>query len=397
MKSIKKILILFCVSFQLMSCLEEVPLKNSESKGFLMVEATITNENKYQTVKLSRTIELDSITPILESNAIVNIKDDANNSYNFIETTNGTYVSNSKFEAEINKNYTLEIRTNEGKLYTSKTQSIVGFNEIDAIDAKLDTNQKGKDGISIFINSSTSDENVKYYKYEYEETYKIIAPYWSSYKLEVIQDPDYVAYLVPNNDNNKICYNTVNSSKIIQTETSFLSENNVNFKVNFLEKNDFKISNRYSILVSQYVQNLEAYTYFNTLNKLSESQGIFTQNQPGKIIGNMYSKSDTNESVIGFFEVASVSKKRYFLNYVDFYPDSEVDYISDCQFIAPTLVSTNIYSTRSPLKDALERNYMYYLANDPTITLPGNYKLVPKECGDCTLLGSNIKPTFWVD
>ncbi|WP_302847791.1 hypothetical protein [Polaribacter sp. KT25b] len=40
---------------------------------------------------------------------------------------------------------------------------------------------------------------------------------------------------------------------------------------------------------------------------------------------------------------------------------------------------------------------MYYLDNSPTELRPGKYQLVPKKCGDCTVLGSNIKPTFWVD
>ena len=391
---------ILCFSFLMTSCLEEIELKNVESKGFLVVESTLTNEYKTQTVKLSRTIQLDSIIPISEPNAIVVIKDDANNSFNFTETDNGIYLSNIKFEVEPNKDYTLEITTNEGKIYKSKPERIIAINEIDNIEAKLDTKPNGDEGISIFVNSNTSNNDAKYYRYEYEETYKIIAPLWRNYRLEIINDvwPDFEVKKVINNEENKICYKTLNSSTIIQTETANLSENNVNFNVLFLEKNDFKISHRYSVLVKQYVQSLAAFTYFKTLKKISGNQGIFTQNQPGLIVGNLSSVSDNNEKVIGFFEVASVSKKRYFFNYEEYYPNNEVDFITDCSTIAPPLFSPNPYSTSSPLIEAIRRNYMYYLDNgDPTLAFPGIYLLVPKPCGDCTVLGSNIKPTFWID
>ena len=384
----------------MISCLQEIELKNSELETFLVVESTLTSEYKFQKVKLSRTLELDSITPIAELNALVVIKDDSNNSFNFTETNNGIYISDIKFQAEINKNYTLEITTNKGRIYNSKPEKIVGVNEINSIEATLGTKPNGDEGIRIFVNSNTSNKEAKYYRYEYEETYKIIAPYWSNYKLEITNDvwPDFEVNKVVNNEENKICYKTLKSSSIIQTETAKLSENNVNFSILFLDKNNFKISHRYSILMTQYVQSLEAYTYFKTLKKISGNQGIFTQNQPGLIPGNIFSISDTNEKVIGFFEVASVSKKRYFFNYIDYYPNDEVDYVSNCKTIAPDLFSANSYSHRSPLIDALRINYIYYLDNGaPTTSNTGSSLLVPKVCGDCTVLGSNVKPTFWID
>ncbi|SDS16663.1 protein of unknown function [Polaribacter sp. KT25b] len=405
MKSLKIFLILFCASFILTSCLEEIPLTNSESKSFLVIESTITNEYKFQTVKLSRTIELDSLNSIKETNAIVVIKDDSNNSFNFTETDDGIYVSNNEFEAELNKNYTLEITTKDGKRYTSKQQKIAGVNEMDSLEAKLGTKTNGEEGINIVVNSNTTDENAQYYRYEYEETYKIIAPLWSNQKLEIIIDefPFSEVALVTDPVDNKICYNTINSSDIIQTETTLLSGNDVNFNVHFLGKNDFKVSHRYSVLVKQYVENLEAYTYFNTLKKLSESQGIFTQNQPGLVVGNISSVSDIDENVIGFFEVVSVSEKRIFFNYEEYYPDGEVDYISDCVITAPPLLAVAAFPGQkppqtSPLVNALKQNSIFYLLNsEPTEQLIGNYLLVPRECGDCTVLGSNVKPTFWID
>ena len=44
------------------------------------------------------------------------------------------------------------------------------------------------------------------------------------------------------------------------------------------------------------------------------------------------------------------------------------------------------------------KKFEYYKENDTGLAhLEGRYLLVPKICGDCTVLGSNIKPDFWVD
>ncbi|MEC8831737.1 MAG: DUF4249 domain-containing protein, partial [Bacteroidota bacterium] len=43
----------------------------------------------------------------------------------------------------------------------------------------------------------------------------------------------------------------------------------------------------------------------------------------------------------------------------------------------------------------------YYEAYDealvPNASCPGPYVFVPRICGDCTLLGSNVEPDFWVE
>ncbi len=33
----------------------------------------------------------------------------------------------------------------------------------------------------------------------------------------------------------------------------------------------------------------------------------------------------------------------------------------------------------------------------PLATCPGPYIVVPRICGDCTLLGDNVEPDFWVE
>ena len=151
------------------------------------------------------------------------------------------------------------------------------------------------------------------------------------------------------------------------------------------------------MLLTQHVESFEAYSYYKTLNKISSSQSRFTQNQPGFVSGNITSKINTDAKVLGYFDVTSVSKKRVFFNYTDYFPNNTIDFIEECVYVVPLLSDEGT----SPLIEEIRRgNYLY---NKVFIPLPltlgphGPYLLVAKICGDCRELGDSIKPTFWVD
>ena len=395
----KHINFLFLI-FLVYSCVEPFEFKTAGFESALVVEASISNEVKFQKIKLSRTYKLENSGITNEIGATVVVTDDKKNVYNFNELSPGEYTSNTPFAAVQNRNYQLTITTSDNKSYTSNNQQIKSVSPIQNLTAKAITTNIGgieKEGISINVESYDSSRNSNFYRYEYEETYKIVAPYWSPSKLDVLSRrlPFRVRLINRSANETKTCYTSNKSSRIIQTETTSLSEDKVNFSVNFLKKSDFKITNRYSILVKQYIQSIEAYTFYKILNDLSSSESLFSQIQPGTLIGNIVSNDNANENVLGFFEVSSVSSKRVFFNYSDFYQGDLPEHIEDCNFIAPSLVDRDF----SPLIDELDRgNYIYYLENTGTIpNLVGPYLLVPKSCGDCTVLGSNIKPSYWVD
>src|SRR5690606_28802170 len=116
---------------------------------------------------------------------------------------------------------------------------------------------------------------------------------------------DYIQ-IHPRTTEARICYSTQSSDKIIVATTSNLSEDRIDaFPVRFISAKDPIITNRYSINVIQYVQSLEAYTFYRTLGQMAGTGGnILSQNQPGFFSGNLSSDSDPDEKVIGFFEVS---------------------------------------------------------------------------------------------
>ena len=393
MKQFRYIYIL-CFAFFLQTCNEPFNIQSIEFKDALVVEATLTNEVKTQIVKLSRTINLEADGTNPEQGAMVSITDEANNTFTFQETSSGTYESVSPFAALENSSYTLSVVTSNGRTYSSTPERITGNSTFGDINAIKETNEVGVKGVSIKVNSTDPENKAKHYRYEYEETFQIIAPFWTPWKGEIISDvPPFEVELKLRTQEERVCYKTIPSNSIIQTETIGLSENSVqNFEVRFLTQSDFLTPHRYSILIKQLVQSEEAYAYYNTLQKFSSVDDPFSQNQPGTLVGNITSNNDADELVIGYFEVTSVTEKRIFLEHDDFF-DERFDAFDDCETDSPPLTDP-LNSSNSPLINGVKLN-KFVIINEEI--LPSRFIVIPRRCTDCTALGSNIKPSFWVD
>lgn len=396
-----KIFILVLTASFFGSCTEPYALQTKNYEEALVIEATITNELKYQEVKITKTYKLEENFPTTVTDAVVILKDDLGNTYDFAEQGN-KYVSVNEFKAEPNRQYQLKIITDDGRSYVSTTEVLTHETSIQSIVPTV-TNVNGIRGAEMIVNSFDPTNSSKYYRYEYEETNKIIAPKWVPVKAVVTPTPaPGVIDLVPRTEEAQICFTTKKSDKIILTSTNDLSEDRVIFPIRFIKDNDYTIANRYSIFVKQYVQNLASYTYYKTLKELSGSEGILSQNQPGFFFGNIKSVENPNEKVIGYFEVSSVSSNRIFFNYDDVFPGQlKPKYPYKCE-IDPQVPQENIFlfcfSALNPdcagyqVLSVLSAGTMVYynFSNN-------KYELYPTPCGDCTSFSSNIRPTFWID
>lgn len=387
--TIKNTILLSLLTILFSGCTETYPLLTNTYEEIIVVEATLTNELKKQEIKITKTSKFEDEGVQVEKGAKVIVKDDQNHEYVF-EENNGIYVSQSEFEAVSGTNYTLEITTTDGKIYQSTPQTLTTVNPIQSITPALATNKDNETGVQINVNSYDATGTSKYYRYEYEESYKIVAPRWSSLKI-IATGPQSVD-LINNDPNTRICYSTKKSTDIILMNTNELTEDRVNMPVRFIEENNFIIGHRYSILVKQYVENFEAYTFHKTLKDIASSSSVLSPKQPGLISGNIRCINDSGTKVIGFFDVASFSETRIFFNYTDFFPGKPAPYFNTCDDIPFKFCfggedcegETMIYNISGEL--------MTYIGNSGI-----NYKLVDAVCGDCTSFSSNIKPSFWTE
>lgn len=392
-------LIGFVIITLLPNCIEPFNIESIDFDDVLIVESTITNEFKNQEVKLNRTYRLNEQEGGSVNNAEVKVVDNLNNTFLFSESEPGIYKSIQKFKAIPNNSYKLIISTENGDEYFSEEVSLPSEDsKIDVITSEESMNDEGEPGISIYVSSSSLANDSKFYRYEYEETYKIVAERWSEYKAIVVSDtPPYeVDFVLKEGEQDKICFKTEHSKGIIQAETTGLSQDRVsNLLVRFIKSKNPIIRHRYSILVKQYTQSQSAFYFYKTLSKLSSSNNLFSQVQSGYIQGNISAKDE--KKVTGFFEVSSVTTKRHFFNIGDVLSNFPSTPTRRCELLAPYLT----LGSESPLIEGIKSGlYTFYFENDG-ITFEkiegGPYIMVLAECGDCTKTGSNIKPTFWVD
>ena len=420
----KKIILLLLIgSIFTFSCAEPYALQTDTYESALVIEATLTDELKFQEIKLSRTYKLEEDGPDPETNAIVYVTDSNGNQYDFIRNGD-TYISQQEFKALPNVNYRLHVVTSDGKTYTSSNEKINSLTSIDELIAEVGLNQSGETGVKIIAKSTKTSQNTEYYRYKYEETNKIIAPQWIDKRgVAVFVDPPpanytdstgYV-YMEPWPYEAKTCYATENSKEIAISNTSLNSDNTSLDLVRFLNKTDYKIANRYSINVSMYNESLAAYNFYDALKKASTSGSLLSQYQPGFYGGNIKNANSPNEKIIGFFDVVHVSRKRIFFNFEELFPNQQKpDYPYYCPEITPFNEADfkhlycycyrgnpNANTNPCPIDPPCARDYILGSIRDRVKAVysirPDVAYLVNIQCGDCTSFSSNVRPSFWID
>lgn len=415
-----KIFYIISLFISLQGCVEAFDAETQIFEGVLVIDALITDEEKQHQVLLSRARPFEQDSLINESNARVKVQGSDGNTYDFQEIKNGKYQSVSVFGAKQNTSYQLEITTADGKSYLSEMVLTPNEVEIDNIYFEPETNAADEDGVAVYLDTGSSTIDSKFLRYDYEETYKIIAPNYDPFEFEIIDDvacidgDAFEVIIKERVEQQKVCFGTNTSTAVIQVSTDALSENTLSrFPIRIINKNDFIISHRYSILVRQHSQTLESFSYFEDLDAFSSSESVFTDTQAGFLAGNIKSISNSDEKVIGYFQVNSVNKKRVFFNYSDLFPEEPLpEYPINCNnFSNPRLIPERYHCTEgsygvcdgnctSPLIQAIKANLVVFSAEVEGQTfeaLVAPYYTKPRACGDCTVLGSNVKPDFWIE
>ncbi len=384
-------------------CVEEIDLTDELSfEDTLVIEANITNESKQQVIAMSRSFRFEDEGANPETNATVSISANEGKIFSFTESDSipGLYSSDEVFKAEPGVDYRLFVTTSSGESYTTLPVQLPQASKIERIYGIREVNSIGTELLVIKVDSFDPTRNSNYYRYEYEETYKIIAPNWVNREFVILQDeygndlafPGFTSRSLDEQE----CYNTDISNTIIQTSTTDLTEDRVSgFPVRNITTDNPILSHRYSILVRQYVQSLEAFSYYDLLNQLSASGNALTQIQPGFIASNIFSTTDRNEKVLGFFDVSSVTEERIFFNYEDFFPGEPLPpYFVSCRLSAPPIATMS----GTPLKDAIQAGLVkYFQDHQPPEPNVGPFDVVPTPCGDCTVLGKTDPPDFWIE
>jgi hypothetical protein len=372
-KQLRKVLLLTClVPFN--GCVEEFTLPTSVDQNLLVVEGLITDQPVPSSIKISTSNPLgvkSSAKPL--SGCSVTIKDDLGNFYNLTEGAIGMYSTDSHFQGVAGRSYTLYINTNSSHHNLTYESFPVLMKPVPSIDSLyydkvvLSQNDLGfttGEGCQIYLNTHDPDNNCRFFRWEYVETWEFRLPYY-----------------VPNN----ICWVSGNSDRINIKSTSSLSEDKIDrLPVNFVSNTTDRLRVKYSILVNQYSLNEDEYVYWEKLKNLVEQVGSLYDIIPSSTQSNVRCIEKPSETVLGYFSVSAVKSKRLFITdriigTPDLYKDCEDKRVGYNDSI-PNLNST-----------------IWIIIENPTP--PPGYKVLTftKGCADCTVRGTKVKPDFWID
>jgi hypothetical protein len=366
-KSYLPILILLLL-IQIGCTVQFIP-QTDEEKELMVVEGMITDQNRKYTIKLSKSLPLGK--PVIAKpvkGAKVTVSDDKGAVYSFTEVQTGKYVSDStKFRGRVGGKYTLFIKTNY-LTYTSQAMEMKPAPPIDSIYYEkvliAEPNYLGikEEGCQIYVDTHDPSMKCLYYRWDFTETWEFRLPY---------------------NVPNRICWKTSPSDRILIKNTSVYNQARVSkFPLKYISNQSDRLKVKYSILVNQYSLNESEYDYWEKLQNVSGNVGGLYDITPMAISSNIVCNEDRNDPVLGYFSVSAISQQRIFIkdkfegipNFYSYCP-------SDTIFGRGKIPDLNI--TVWVIDDQL--------GSDPPFRVITYFK----ECADCTVKGSNVKPVFW--
>lgn len=355
----------------------------------LVVQGFI-NSNGATQITLSRTTLLTDTAVDFVNTALVEIEGNDNSRYPLIYSDSGRYISSDNKLLSTNK-YRLHIKTQQGKNYVSDFQSPIITPAIDSISL-----ERFNGGADIHVNSHDQENNTRYYKWNYEETWEINSDYrtWMDYRTEIHPGTGDRLFIMFFRDSVNFSYDTSmyrcwksrKSSRIIIGTTEKLTEDRVHIPVIQYPQGAEELSVLYFVKIKQQGLSRAGFEFYEKMKKNTESLGSIFDAQPSEITGNITCLEDTAEIVIGYIDVATVTEAETFF-YNDQIPDW--NYNSGC---APEMIIP-IYPGQDGNLALL--SHVYYprrlLTRPPTDII----FYAEKECVDCRLRGSSMKPPFW--
>lgn len=373
-KKIYKSIVLVCtLSALVFSCIEPFsPPEVNSPVQFLVVDGFLNVGSDTSRVELRYTQNTnDQSAYISESGAKVSVASENGETYDFTEAGNGAYfLPPANMNSDVK--YHLIVKTLNGKEYVSDDVAVVTTPPIDSLAYRYDS---GLDAMVISVNTHDSQNNTRFYRWKFEETYQYRSAYYSSLIVDAT-NPDN-KQIVSRPENINLCWKTIKSTNIMLGSTIKLSSDQIrDLPLNTVPIYTNKFYLKYSILVKQYGLSQEAFEYWTDLAKTTQGTGSLFDPQPSQVTGNIKNPADNKELVFGYFSASTVASKRIFMQPgLGNYPRCDPP---DTLTVGEALDYTGLLL-----------NYFTVGRTDFVLTSTSG-------CADCrTQGGTNIQPAFW--
>jgi len=387
MKFLKIGCLFFCVAAVYASCRKPYdPPVDTINSNFLVVEGIINTGADSTIIKLSRTVPISDqggIKP--ELRAQLAVESETNVSYPLNELKAGVYGA-APLNLDPNQKYRLKITTANGNSYASDFVESKVSPLIDSISWQVKD-----DGVQIYSNTHDDSKKSIYYRWEYEETWEFTAQYTSLF----VAEPG--GLVVRNQDTQNIyrCWGNNNAGTIILGSSAKLDKDVIHLNpISFVRSDSEKVMSKYSILVKQYALTKDAFDFWETLKKNTESLGSIFDAQPSQLTGNVKNVNDPEEPVLGYISAGTVQKKRIFIAVAEL-PRWKTKYPYTCT--ADTVLFENYKPNGRPI-DVYWAQILGYVPLEPAYNDQAQqvgYLGATKECADCTIRGVNKRPEYW--
>ncbi|NJM16840.1 MAG: DUF4249 domain-containing protein [Bacteroidales bacterium] len=357
----------------LIGCVEELKIKTNSNSPVLVVDAVFTNQPGYSYVKLYTTSGLGNIEYQPVTGATVEISEANGYLYKCIEKSDGNYFPESYENGAVGKEYKINITTPNGLIITSPPEKMPEASQIDSIYFEYQfIEANGKEGIQIYVDHSIPDSNKQFY-WQFDETWKFKA-YWASCSngLPCLTWPY-----------NPVCwmYSTQGTPAISLVEDEQLIKNQ-KVPLYFISNQTTRLSVRYSASVNLYSVSKDCHLYLKKIRETIIESGALLDKTPGEVRGNLYCVNNPEVEVFGYFMVAGLSNKRFYINRNEVSQIKKFQHhVDDCIVQFGVSKADTIY-----YKD-------WFLVDDSFLIYLNKLK-----CIDCTQQGGTLeKPYFWED
>lgn len=372
-----------CLTVLLFCCKEkyDAPV-NVPKTGYLVVEGYISASGPAE-LHISRSIPLaDTAKLINETLANVQLQGRDNTTYQLSERPGGMYT-NHFLNLNSSQEYRLYIRTREGKEYASDYVKVRNAPPIDSIGWVRENG-----GVQIYVNTHDPNNNTWYYRWTTEEMWEFRSAYYTylDFKRDAVTHNIIgVDWRYPNRSREEkiyTCWKGENSTSLILGSSAKLSKDSIHKPLIYIPPASWKLSVLYTVNVKQYALSKEEYEFLEKMKKNSEETGNIFGRQPSELKGNIHCLSNPAEPVIGYIGIANRQEKRIWISRLQV-PDWR--YFMDCYTYNVPIDSADEYSNLmpvTPIEYDQQGNISVYLGVSPV-------------CVDCTIRGTNVKPTFW--
>jgi hypothetical protein len=354
-----------------LSCVDPYePPVLAEANSYLVIEGTLRS-GEPTVIRLTRTARLaDTAMIMAERSADVRIECESCGLFLPLqESMEGVYVL-APIDLNPNDRYRLHIKTAQNKEYISDYVTIKQAPPIDSLSWSQNSS-----GVQIHVTTHDNEDNTRYYRWEFEETWEYRTPYQSF--LDYV-DGEIVDRVPPTPFR---CWQSNSSTRLLLGSSAKLAKDIIyKQQLASVPHASWKLSTKYSILVKQFALSREAFEYYEQMKKNSEQLGSFFDPQPVEIGGNIYSLNDATEPVIGFFSAGLVQQKRIFIRSDEVQPWG---YRLWCNLVEVSSDSIEYY---------FGQNGMEPIYDDPSGVTFG---LSSPECYDCSVKANPVQPDFW--